>query len=77
MKNVLTALFAGCLGISLVAVGTVVTGRDTPVPPKKAKIVRTHDKGSDIIDAAIARQLAAAKARVAAVQGEHIAIARK
>lgn len=76
MKNILAVLFAGCLGMSLVAVGFVVTADSSAAVPVKKAVTRAHDDGSDIIDAAIQRQLIAARARVQAARGEALAFNR-
>jgi hypothetical protein len=63
MKNILAALFAGCLTMSIAAVAVVIAADET-LPPK-AHAKKVYDRaGNDVIDAAIARQLAHAKARV-------------
>ncbi len=66
MKNMLAALFAACLAMSIAAV-TIVVASDTGEAPKTISVIR-DTSGDAIIDAAIARQLAAAKARVVAMR---------
>jgi hypothetical protein len=66
MKNMLAALFAACLAMSIAAV-TIVVASDSGDKPKVAKVFR-DTSGDEFIDAAIARQLAAAKARVVAMR---------
>ncbi len=74
MKNILAALFAGCLTMSIAAAAVVVIAADEG-GSAKVQAKKLYDRaGDDVIDAAIARQLAAAKARVSAANA--LALAR-
>lgn len=65
MKNILAALFAGCLTMSIAAAAVVIAADEGGSAKVQAK--KLYDRaGDNVIDAAIARQLAAAKARVSA-----------
>lgn len=73
MKNILAALFAGCLTMSIAAAAVVIAADEGGSAKVQAK--KLYDRaGDDVIDAAIARQLAAAKARVSAANA--LALAR-
>lgn len=73
MKNILAALFAGCLTMSIAAVAVVIAADEGGAA--KAQVKKTYDRaGDEVIDAAIARQLALAKARVS--EANALALAR-
>ena len=73
MKNILAALFAGCLTMSVAAAAVVIVADEGSSAKAQAK--KSYDRGGDeVIDAAIARQLALVKARVN--EANAIALAR-
>jgi hypothetical protein len=73
MKNILAALFAGCLTMSAAAAVVVIAADEGSSAKAQAK--KRYDRaGDEAIDAAIARQLALVKARVN--EANAIALAR-
>ena len=63
MKNILAALFAGCLTMSVAAAAVVIAADEGSSAKARAK--KSYDRaGDEVIDAAIARQLALVKSRV-------------